>query len=559
LQKRLKELRGEHTASSKGSATTTDVSGFWSGKYPLWLYAFIPALLTGLFYFPVLNNHFIAWDDPEVVVNNTHIRTLDLSSVDWMLTTFHSANWMPMTWLSFALNYFVGRLNPGVYHFTNLLLHAINTALVFFICHRILTIFLLNRGEAGGFGKRIHEIPPAFITALLFGLHPLQVESVAWITERNNVLCAFFYLLAIWFYLKYISANDRKAFRFSVCWLFFVLALMSKPLAVTFPLVLLILDGWPLRRVKGNILKVIAEKIPFLIASIVDGLITIRAQSESGAFQMTENFSFLFRVLNAFRSLGFYLLKMILPMDLVPLYPFPRIFTSGYYFEDALAVSVAFLITGLCIFLWEKRPFLSAAWLYYIVTLGPVLGILQVGNQAAADRYTYLPCIGVFLLSSVGITTLTLKWRAFNFWFCIGITCLLGFLTVTQISVWKNSVGFWETIIRHYPNDSPSFAYSNLGAMYQQAGRSDDALREYDAAESALPPWPSAHDGRGMLLFDMGKKDEAIQEFKNAISMDPNYAAAHRNLAIAYQRIGMKVEAQAELQEAHRIEQEDNR
>ncbi len=526
------------------------------GKYPLWVYAFLPALLTALFYWSLFKNGFVGWDDPDMILNNIHIRNLDFESIQWMFSNFHAGYWIPMTWLSYALDFLIGRLDPALYHFTNLFLHLLNTALVFQVCHKILKIGSERSGSDGVLERKISEILPAFITALLFGLHPIQVETVAWASERKGVLCAFFYLLALWFYLKYAAALERKASFYWACFGFFLLALMSKPMAVTLPFVLLILDGWPLGRIRKDFFKVIAEKALFFVLILSDGILTAHFYAQVNVLQTIENFPWYFRVLTAFRSLGFYLEKMALPLDLVPLYPLPRTPNNVYYLEGALAAALVVFLSVLCFSLRNKRPYLAAAWFFYLVTLGPVLGILKLGYHAAADRYAYLPCVGVFFLLSVWISPLILKHRAVGFGVFAVIMGLLGFLTAGQIGVWNNTTALWETVVRHYPDDSPSFVYSNLGASYQVAGRSEDAMREYDAAIALPPPWPSAHNGKGTLLFDRGKREEAVQEFKTAISLDANYAPAHKNLAAAYQKMGMNEEAQTEMREALRIEQE---
>jgi tetratricopeptide (TPR) repeat protein len=397
------------------------------------------------------------------------------------------------------------------------------------------------------------RIPAAALTALLFGFHPLHVESVAWATERKDVLCAFFYLLALLLYLNYaFGGKQRNLF---LCFCFFILALMSKPMAITLPMVLLILDLWPLRRLEIGFLKILKEKILFYIAAFLTGAVALL--SPHPAVEAIGNPSLVFRLANSFRSVIFYMMKIVFPMRLSPLYPFPINQTEAYKIENCLAALAVLLLTAGLFWYRHKTPYLLIGWLYFLITLSPVLGIFQLGFHAAADRYTYLPSLGLLLPAAVVISALLAQRKQVFFLFCAGLALLLGFLTVQQIGVWENSETLWKTVLARYPEDSPAFVHENLGAVYQTQGRLGDALREYERAIALSPFSEPAHNGKGTIFFDMGRQQEAVQEFKLSISLEPLEAPPHRNLAIAYERMGMHEQALSEMQIAEKIKAEN--
>ena len=367
--------------------------------------------LTCLIYLPALRNGFI-WDDVLYVSENTLIRTLSISSLYEMLISFHASNWHPLTWLSLALDYSFWTLDPLGYHLTNILLHGLNVLLVFFV-----TIKLIVQAENALSSQSKQEpltlnrfLIAAGTTALLFGLHPIHVESVVWVSERKDLLCTLFFLLTIFSYLKYTSSIIERKRWFIVCLSLFLLALMSKPMAVTLPLTLLLLDIYPLKRISLYPFRTLhnsspfLEKIPFLTLSVVSSIITVLAQHTGGAIRTIERFPADARLLNALNSLVFYLQKILLPIKLVPFYPFPA---RVYWLDSEHFLSVIFVLTITASCLWsltQGKHLLFIAWSYYVITLLPVLGIIQVGGQSAADRYTYLPSLGIFILMGVGIS-----------------------------------------------------------------------------------------------------------------------------------------------------------
>ncbi len=539
-----------------------------------WRPASVLAAVVLLAYLPLGNNGFVTWDDPLAITDNVYLRFLNRESLRWMATTFHTGNWIPLTWFSLALDYQVHRLDPRVFHFTNLALHIANTLLVFGFCRRLL---FLARPTEGNAENPQWEFWSAFLAALLFGLHPIHVESVAWATERKDVLYAFFYLSALWLYLDYGAPNSRFEFevlssklrwflnlwfkntqnsglrirnlKLVFCFLLFALSLMSKPMAVTLPAAFLALDFWPLRRWRERRWrKAVLEKIPFFLLGLIFGGLTFVSQATTHAFSTLEGLTFQFRVMNAFRSLVFYLWKMAVPLNLVPLYPVPRDGNGLYYAQNNLAMAAVLAFTLAAWVYRRKKPYLAAAWLFYLATLAPVLGIVQVGSQAAADRYTYVPSLAFFLPLAAGI----MRWadqRSLRIAVTSFFALVLGALTWNQLALWRDSITLWESVTAAYP-DVSQIAHTNLANAYKQAGRPDDALREYDRAMAIPPPQAFTHDGKGTALLDEGRTGEAITEFKTAIELDPHYASPHRNLWFAYRRNGMRKEALAEIQQA---------
>lgn len=516
------------------------------GRGRLWGYVTIPVLLTLLFYWPLLGNDFVSWDDSKSILNNIHLRSLGLGSIQWMFSNFYESNYIPLTWASLALDFKLGGLNPQIYHFHNLVLHLLNTVLVFFLSLRILRLFEKNKGPGKENRSSAWIMPAAFLAALLFGIHPVHVESVAWATERKDLLSGLFFLAGLWVYLNYASRSASKTRNYWICLFLFLLALFSKPMAISFPLVLLLLDGWPLGRFFTDRAKVLTEKIPFFILAFLSGYLTMMAQKQ--ALVSEQSIPFVPRVLNAVHSLFFYLWKMFLPVNLAAYYPFvlKGEKLSGSYLGLALLVLLAAIALY---FLLPKRPFLTAGLLYYFITLVPVLGIVQVGSQAAADRYTYLPSLGPFLLAASLAAYWLLNRRMVFILLTAVLAVLLGYGTSQQTRTWKDSVALWENAVRVSPGVSV-LAYTNLGNAYQETGRLDDAIQAYDQAIAIDPLQSVPQDWKGSALYSKGLFEEAVKQFLLAIELDPKNALPHINLSIANLKLGKNEEALAEAQVA---------
>jgi len=500
-------------------------------------------------YLPALNNDFV-WDDVKFITENQLIRSLRMQSLAEMVFSFRVGSWHPLTWISHAVDYHFWGSNPSGHHGTSIVIHAFNAVLVFY-----LSLLLLARaGEHGVTGRWItgsYRRFAAGITALLFGLHPVHVESVAWVAERKDLLCAFFVFLSLLSYLSYAASASKV--RYTLAFLFFIAALMSKPMAVTLPIMLLLCDFYPLRRIQQPLapvarhLPVLLEKIPFLALSCVSVAVTIAAQGSGGALKSLERFPFPLRLLNALRTPGFYLETMLLPERLVPLYPFPGQHEwqqAGFLLNAAAVVAITVLTLVL---LRRGKRFLFTAWTWYLVGLLPVLGIVQVGVQAAADRYTYLPSVSIFLLAGVGAAWLLHKSAAAagraGAWLLMTMFLLgmlsLGWLTVRQIEVWRNSEVLWEYVTRSFPFPrSDAMVHNNLGAAYYGNGAWDKAIEEYKKAISLRPRYADAQSNLGAAYARKGLIDEAIAAHKAAIAVKPDSPRAHLNLGVSYSRKG---------------------
>ena len=531
---------------------------------------FLIFLSTCLVYTPTLKNDFI-WDDVSYVIENPLIRSLNMHNLYVMATSFHAANWHPLTWLSLAIDYALWDLNPFGYHLTNIIVHGLNTLLVF-----LLTMTLVVRAKA------IKNTPPhkttpitslqtiiiAGVTALLFGLHPLHVESVAWIAERKDLLCAFFVFLCIISYLLYKS-SCVKWYRwswFASSLFLFVCALISKPMAVTLPVIFVLLDIYPLKDsnlYSGKVLSVFIEKIPFFILSTFSGIITIMAQQSGGALRNFEQFQLNTRVLNALRASIFYLEKISLPITLVPFYPSP----SQIYWLDfpyALSTVLFLTITGGCLWMVKKRNYLlPIAWSYYLVTLLPVLGIIQVGGQAAADRYTYLPSLSIFIMIGIGVSLVCERAALLNRKGMVGGVVLaliflfvaLGQLTIKQIKIWHDSETFWSYVISVFPfPKSNPLAHYNLGNAYAQNGKVDKAISEYERALILKPSYAEARNNLGNIYGIKGNLDKATSELKQALAINPRYSKAYNNLGNVYYKKGKLSKALSAYMQAIAIE-----
>lgn len=500
-----------------------------------WVIALLLFSLTFLIYIPALQNSFV-WDDDAYVIKNVHTHTLSVKSLYWMLTAFHIGNWHPLTWLSHALDYSLWGLNPGKHHLTNIIFHGLNTSLVF-----ILVITLLSRIELPGRNASGNLIAGG-VTSLLFGLHPLHVESAAWVAERKDLLCAFFFILSILSYIYYVFSSVKRRRRgwYAVSIILFSLALMSKPMAVSLPFILLLLDWYPFRRFKlhpSKKLHILTEKVPFFILSVGSGILTLFAQHAGGAIRTLEQLAFTTRLLNAPRVLMFYLGKIVLPVKLVPFYPVSVLSHFEYLFYGIL-VSI---ITGLCVWGAMKGKYVwLVGWSYYLITLLPVLGVIQVGGQLAADRYTYLPSLSPFLL--IGITS-AWAWERASLsvlnqagrglvLFCILLVVLVcGHLTRQQIKVWKNPENLWGRVNGVFPGVVQE-AYFNLGVYYNEKGREDEAIEQFKKAIEINPRYTQAHNNLGIAYTNKGMFDKAIYEYERAITINPRHERAHYNLGV---------------------------
>ena len=521
------------------------------------------SFITLMVFLPALQNEFINWDDDYYVYANQYIQSPLRNVTKWAFFHFYIDNWHPLTWISHAIDYTVWGLNPLGHHLTNNLLHALNTFLVVFLSVGLIGYDRrreTTEGLSGPFFDEKEILIAGAATGLLFGIHPLHVESVAWISERKDVLSALFFCLSILSYIRYASCMENRGRAvteffnryYFLTFLFFICALLSKPMVVTLPAVLLILDWYPFQRIHslrtfGTALK---EKIPFLVLSSAVSLVTILAQS--GAIKPLEAASFPTRMIMSSKAIVSYLGKMVLPLGLVPFYPYPA-HVSLLSLKYLLPVLAVIVITLTCIILLVRsRKVWLAVWGYFIVTLLPVLGLIQVGNQSMADRYTYLPGLGPFLVLGLAAALGYRKLDLLKQWglrkeFIGGVLSILlvvslSFLTAMQITVWKNSLSFWDYVIDNTAEQLP-FAYCNRGIAYELAGKYDLAIKDLDAALVLQPKYPIALHSRGRVYFAKGMHARAIEDFTKAITLKPDYFEAFNSRGVTYGQYGLLAKA----------------
>jgi len=515
-------------------------------------------LSVALVYLPALGNEFVPWDDEAYLLHNLHIRALNPESLKWMFTTFFASNWYPLTWLSHAVDFVLWGENPHLHHLTAILFHAADTVLVFFVCSALVSRW---RDREGGASRNIGAFPSPWIaglvTALLFGLHPIHVESAAWISERKDLLCAFFVLSGILSYLRYTKSPGGRSRTTGYLATFFLLlfALMSKPMAVTFPVVLLLIDYDPLGRLDAGgtkrIARLFVEKIPFFLLSAVSSVMTLIAQAQEGAVSSLGQVGLSFRILNSLKSLVFYLYKLVWPFRLSPLYEFPP-HSLRLHIEYLVSALLVTAVTIFCLRMWRKgRPFWITGWGYYLVTLFPVLGLIQVGRQTAADRYMYLPSIAPFLLVGLGVSWLWEKthreqrFARFGTWVPVGVgvvLILLSALTVRQIRVWKDGESLWSHAVQSYP-ETAWLAYYNLSFVYADQGDFNRALVYYKKGLAINPTFTVAMNSMGKDYAEHNLPNQAVTEFQRAIAAKPDEETAYANLGHVYIQLGKIDEA----------------
>ena len=509
------------------------------------------ALVTLLVYLPVWHHRFVVYDDPDYVIDNRMVQAgLTWAGVKWAFTTQRAVNWHPITWLSHMLDaqlFGTGATGP---HMVNALIHVANTILLFHVLQRL----------SGALWR-------SALVAALFALHPLHVESVAWAAERKDVLSGLFFLLTLWAYTHYTEAS-RIGSPASTAWYgcalsLFALGLMSKPMLVTLPFVLLLLDYWPLRRweITGlrrpfpKSMRVVWEKVPFFLLSALSSIVTFVVQKTGGAVQSTAGFPMSERIENALVSYARYLGKTFWPIDLAVFYPHPR------HWPEGQVVFAAILVAGVCLgVLWFGRrvPFAVTGWFWFFGMMIPTIGLVQVGSQSMADRYTYLPLIGVFMIFAWGLGEAVLRWRLSR----TAVGTVAGLVVVAcavrteaQLRYWQDS----ESLFGHAlaVTKGNSLAHSNLGLVLFGRGQVDEAIAHFQMALEIQPDYADAHSNLGHAFLQIGRVDEAIAQFQRALEIQPERESSHYNLGTALIQKGQVDEAIAELQKALEIRPDD--
>ena len=539
--------------NSSPAPARTATPGMGELRFPAWLVAVMLVLVTIALYWPATSCDFVSYDDPEFVTANPQVQGgLNWEGVKWAFgSTEQAAYWAPLMWLSHMLACQVFGLDAWGHHLINVLVHATNTALVFLVLRRV----------TGATWRSL-------MVAALFGLHPLRVESVAWVTERKDVLSTLFGMLALWAYVRYAEGRRKKAEGrrqngesrltphaspyYLLSLFFFALGLMSKPMLVTWPYVMLLLDYWPLERFKqSRARQLVMEKTPFLALAVVASVVTFVVQHHGGAVAGGETLPLGARGGNALISYCRYLVKLFWPTDLAVFYPHP-----GYWPIEKVLLAGG-LILGISTLLVVQRrryPFLLMGWLWYCGTLVPVIGLVQAGDQAMADRFTYVPSLGVLILAIWGAYELTKRWpyrvAALSVAGWAGIVLCLG-LTRQQLRHWVDT----EALFRHAleVTEKNYIAHVSLGIELVRKGRIEEAISQYREVIRLKPDYALAHNNLGYALLRTGQLDEAISQYQEAIRLKPDYALAHNNLGNALYRKGRDNEAISQYQEVIRL------
>lgn len=498
-----------------------------------WLAPGLIILLTVTAFLPVLQNGFV-WDDKWNFQDNLNYRGLGWAQLRWMFSTFHLGHYQPLSWMSLALDYLLWGVDPVGYHLTNLFLHAINAVLFYFLAVRLLA--LSTPPVAAEFPLRV----AAGFAAAIFSIHPLRVESVAWTTERRDVLSGLFFLLALLCYLRATTGERRDYTRWlSVTAIVYVLSLLSKAIGMTLPLVLLLLDVYPLKRLGGGVgrwfgpevRRVWWEKIPFLVPALVFGIIALLAQGETGALKPLEQYGVASRLAQALYGFVFYLWKTLLPLKLYPLYWVPVHFNPldwPYLLSGALVLAFS---VGLWM-LRKRWPALLAIWVYYVVLLAPVSGVAQSGEQFVADRYSYLSCLGWAILAGAGaLYGWSSRWWRLSVSVLAGVVALLGVLTWNQVQVWHDSVKLWQQVAADSPDSWG--AVRNLARALRGEGKREEANQLLLRSLKNHAGLAEAYIELGNAFAEDGKVEGGINYYRRALEIDPFSAVTHQNLANA--------------------------
>lgn len=519
------------TKSDKASSSSLHVAPAFMIVFTIVFICFLPDLKNGL----------LDWDDAGYILENTAIQSFSFKTIGWAFTSFCCNYWAPLTWLSLAVDYAVWGLNPVGYHLTNNILHALNSGLYFLISYN-----LLKRYHTEGTGPGIigtgHMIACSLLAALFFGIHPMRVESVAWATERKDVLSVFFGLGALLAYLNYTKDNAYQASlgRYRWYWVMLVLyllSLLSKAMLITLPFVLLVLDWYPLRRLNRNtIRRLLAEKIPLLALAVPASLITMQAMAVSG--KTLAEINVMTRVLTAFKSIALYLRLLLVPVDISPVYFHPVSVTLNL--EYAVAIILVMTISIWSSVIAGRRPVYLAAWLIFLITLFPVLGLTQNGPQELAPRFTYFPAMALSLLAAIGIMSLLARISGSRvksvLAYIAACSLLTGYalLTVRDIGFWRDDVALWSRVIELQPHRFGR-PYSQRATILSRQGDYSRALA--DVSEALLiaerKRYQAVHEiyaQRARIFRNMKEYDRSSADFRKAIELsgEPNrtmYAA----------------------------------
>ena len=503
-------------------------SGFF--RWHSFLICLLLAGFTLVAYLQVWEFDFVRLDDHVYTFENEQIQNgFTLDNISWALTAQVAANWHPLTLLSHMLDFQLFGLNAGYHHLTNLFFHIANTLLLFFVLRRM-----------------TGDLWPCVFVAAMFALHPLHVESVAWVSERKDVLSAFFWMLTMYAYIRY-TERPGIALYLTVL-VFFVLGLMSKPMLVTLPFVLLLLDYWPLRRLQfrgadqisiqpgTTLTHIILEKVPLLALSSASCIVTYHFQQVGGALRSFERYPLYERAANAFAAYIGYIIKTLWPFKLSPFYPYPDSFPFWKMFCSVILLAC---ITYFAVRSIKHHPFFAVGWLWYMGTLVPVIGLVQVGSQAMADRYTYIPLIGIFILIAWGVPDFLRKIRYkkifLSILFLAPVLILIPF-TWIQVQHWKNGIDLFQHALDVTADNY--LAHNNLASTLLKQGKIEEAIEHFSKALKINPNIPEPHCGLGLAFGMQGDIDREISHLSDALKIDPWEKENHMALGAAFFKKG---------------------
>jgi tetratricopeptide (TPR) repeat protein len=456
------------------------------------------------------------------------LKGMTAEGIYWAFSTLYASNWHPVTWLSHMLDHEIFGSNPGAQHLVNVLFHMLNSVLLFSVLR-----------------KATGSIWRSFAVGILFAIHPIHVESVAWLAERKDVLSLFFGLLTIWSYVRFTEKPTVTAYIPVV--IFFALGLMAKPVLVTLPFILLLLDYWPLNRyvkltpATGTAIPIkttrwtqlLLEKMPLLVLSLASCIVTLYAQGRWGSVASMETLAPAVRVTNAFASYLVYLQKLFLPVDLAVIYPYPEFFNHGLVVAAVVALTT---ITFLACWKISRFPFVFVGWFWFLGSMIPMIGLIQVGYQSMADRYTYLPFIGLYILLAWLCAEMFKRHKKVLIALCLVWAGLLMSLTFQQVGYWKDNSSLFEHAIK--VTDRNYVAYQYLAQVKMDNGELDAALDYLSKALAINPDDPKAHATLGNLYAKRGELILAIKSFKYALKLNPKISEVYNNLGVTYYRLG---------------------
>lgn len=493
-------------------------------------------------YGQVVRFDFVNFDDNQYVTENARISAgLTYDNIVWAFTTWEATNWHPLTWLSYLLDaQLFGAKNAPAFHLVNVLFHAANSVLLFLLLHRM-----------------TRALWASMLVAALFAVHPLHVESVAWISERKDVLSTFFWLLTMIAYLRYVAS---PGFRYLFVVLPFALGLMAKSMLVSLPAVLLLMDYWPLRRLESGDPAsgrpairwqwLIIEKLPLVALAVVTSILTVLAQEQ--AVWSLKQLPVWLRAANAVVSYVRYIAMTIMPIDLIVFYPHPSY--SLPFWQVIVAVIVLVSVSVFVVWFRKICPYLLVGWLWYLGTLIPVIGFVQAGLQALADRYTYVPLIGLFIMLIWTAQDLAVRWRIRPIALGFGATGILIALTAgasMQVSHWRNNTTLFEHVLQVDPSNY--LAHKNLGGVLFRQKHFDEAKVHFMKVLEVMPTEPEAHDSLARVLINQGNYEEARAHLLEAIKLKPDYENPYCNLGAIFVHQGRIEEAKVQFMKALKL------